>query len=423
MNLRGLDFEHNTDLAWLKPGEPRRMFMGGGSDAHGDLNYRRAGYFLGTDDANDTAIGKPRNLVFAGNPEGPVISHTAPQLVLDNTSTVSRGAGPSSSTTVPSSMVKLALPPPAIGGGLNTVLNGIEIRPHTQEQIIRALRKGQFSVTDGPAIRTAIDKNGNKQIDPDDVQMGDIYSLQKPLFIGSANPVGGQTVTFITEIVSTSEFGPILDVDLYVGVHPSTQRLGSKEPVEPRMYAPLIHGPQGGHAVDGHVSQVSYESHGRNYVRLKDNYWNGDFLDTLTWQQIPGDPLRYSLTLVTTLHLDNYEVGKGISADRFFVRAFAHTAGNALHDIPDRYAFSNPIWIVRQGLFNTGVGTIGAALAPLKAATISASRDPQGQVLITFTGTCQYSPKVGQPFNDLPEAKSPYRVPTTMKSGFFRARE
>ncbi len=27
MNLRGLDFEHNTDLAWLKPGEPRRIWI------------------------------------------------------------------------------------------------------------------------------------------------------------------------------------------------------------------------------------------------------------------------------------------------------------------------------------------------------------------------------------------------------------
>ena len=78
LNLRGLDFEHNTELTWLQPGEPRRMFMGGGSDAHGDLNYRRAGYFLGTDDSNDTAIGKPRNLVFVGNPEGPVIYHEDP---------------------------------------------------------------------------------------------------------------------------------------------------------------------------------------------------------------------------------------------------------------------------------------------------------------------------------------------------------
>src|SRR5262249_16196489 len=74
MNLRGLDFEHNKDLTWLKPGEPRRMFMGGGSDAHGDLNYRRAGYFLGTDDANDPAIGKPRKLVFVGDPQGQAIA-------------------------------------------------------------------------------------------------------------------------------------------------------------------------------------------------------------------------------------------------------------------------------------------------------------------------------------------------------------
>src|SRR5207237_1174820 len=80
MNLRGLEFENNRDLAWLPPGQPRRMFAGGGSDAHGDLNYRRAGYFLGATDATDTAIGKPRNLLFVGDPAGPQIGIGGPPI-------------------------------------------------------------------------------------------------------------------------------------------------------------------------------------------------------------------------------------------------------------------------------------------------------------------------------------------------------
>ena len=78
LNLLGLDFEGRPALSWLDANEPRRVLMGGGSDAHGDFNHRRAGYFLGTDDANDTAIGKPRNLVLAGNPEGPIIYDARP---------------------------------------------------------------------------------------------------------------------------------------------------------------------------------------------------------------------------------------------------------------------------------------------------------------------------------------------------------
>lgn len=483
MNLRGLDFEHNTDLTWLKPGEPRRMFMGGGSDAHGDLNYRRAGYFLGTDDANDTAIGKPRNLVFAGAPEGPVLHHLSPVVfestTLDTGSTTSTPTINSNLVSLIHSNVITAIQPNLVAavhsnlvttvrsnvltraqsdslalvhsnsvaslgadvvrstettpvgqvvapaspfgdiGKLPEFFETTDVRPHTQEQILRALRQGHFSVTDGPAIRTAIDKNGNNRIDPEDVQMGDIDSLQKPLL--QLPNSEGQTISFITEVVSTVEFGPIMNIDLYVGVHP-TPRVGRQAPVEPRMYSTLINGPQD-FSDDHHGSQSSYQSDGRNYVHLKNDYWNGDFLDKLTWKQVPGDPLRYTNTFITKLHLDYYQVGKGITADRFFVRAFAHTAGNSLQDIPDRYAYSNPIWIVRHDALapaNDG-GVIKALLS--EGATISASKDGQGRVVITFTGTCQYSPALGAPFTDLPSAESPYVVPTDKKAGFFRAKK
>src|SRR5262249_55637232 len=69
MNLRGLVPSETASISWLQAGEPRRLFFAGGSDAHGDLNYHRAGYMLGLEQIDDTAIGKPRNLVFAGAPE------------------------------------------------------------------------------------------------------------------------------------------------------------------------------------------------------------------------------------------------------------------------------------------------------------------------------------------------------------------
>ena len=94
---------------------------------------------------------------------------------------------------------------------------GLNVQPHTQEQVIRALRNGQFSVTDGPALRIAIDRNGNNQIDDDDIQIGGIYKFNKSVLSPIHGEADGQTVTLLTEIISTAEFGAIMDIDVYVG--------------------------------------------------------------------------------------------------------------------------------------------------------------------------------------------------------------
>ncbi|MHC1769651.1 MAG: hypothetical protein AB9869_36120 [Verrucomicrobiia bacterium] len=574
MNLRGLDFEQNADLVvprgWLQPGEPRRMFMAGGSDAHGDFNYRRAGYFLGTEDANDTAIGKPRNLVFAGAPEGPVIYHEDPKFEhpgagvepssvsgqertsvrLQSSAAPSRQppdsgrlpgdrkpgvtdpggvigpiedpildpgdlrppVNPPIDVTPPITdpVVDPGEPPPVfnppdVGGPIedpildpgdlrppvnppidvtppitDPVINpgepppvfnppdvggpiedpildpgdpppddppsnppslppevglGLDIRSHTQEQIIRALRKGRFCVTDGPAIRMAIDKNGNQQIDEGDVQMGDVYSFSK---LGS-NPGGPpQTVTLLTEVISTEEFGPLVDIDVYVGAQPAPRPGGSTVPVEPRMYAPLIHGP-GGFGDDAAISpQVSYVSQNRTYVRQKDRYWNGEFLgDNLTWNQTSGNALRYSHTLVTTLDLDRYQVGQGVSTDRFFVRAFAVTAGNHSLHIPNRYAFTNPIWILRTEPIlappgnepdpgtggGNGTGTPPPTGSdPITPPAVQAFRMADGTTVLIFDGTLQRTSNLREPFADVPAAASPFYMPIDGSSTFYRAR-
>lgn len=442
MNLRGMDFENNQDLAWLPRGEPRRMFMGGGSDAHGDLNYRRAGYFLGADDANDTAIGKPRNLVFVGPPEGPVIYSQG--IVVDDPAGPTGGSvspAPGSATTyvlagrrppftdLPDlpDLPDLEPQPPPSRPPIDDIINdlgGFKIRGHTQEQIVRALRGGQFCVTDGPIIRMVIDRNGNNQIDDDDVQMGSVYRLPE------SSPGTGDSLTLLTQVISTPEFGPVVDVDVYVGVHPSPNRPHPAEPVEPRVYAPLSHGP-GGFRDDAVANpQILYESNGRLYLRQKDRYWQGEFLgDNLTWNAVSGDALRYTHTLVTTLHLDKYEVGKGISARRFFVRAFAGTAsGSAPDHVSRRYAYSNPIWICRQEsllppLVDDGHSPPDAPVDPaLSVPTIHAALNAAGEVVIHFTGTCTFSPRLGEPFQDIPGAASPYVVPPDLRSGFFRAR-
>jgi hypothetical protein len=178
--LWGLDPDETASLDWLAPGEPRRFFFAGGSDAHGDLNYRRSGYFLGNSSISDTALGTPRNLVFAGEPEGETLR------------------GP---------------------GGVAT--------PHSQAQIVSALRSGHFSVTDGPAVRIAYDVNGNGVIDDEDVPMGGVATES------------GCSLTLLVEWLSTREFGPVETIDLKLGVAADEQHYGMvyqttrEEPVVP----------------------------------------------------------------------------------------------------------------------------------------------------------------------------------------------
>jgi len=159
LQLRGLDKARTSKLAWLPSNQPRRVLMAGGSDAHGDLNYRRKGFFLGSTDATDTAMGTPRNLVNVGAPNG-----------------------------IPTSG--------AAGSG----------QPVSQSQVIDGLRSGNFAVTDGPAVRVAIDLNDNGVIDASDTPMGGVRT----------QPTGPFKV--IVEWLSTPEFAPVQEVNLMLGV-------------------------------------------------------------------------------------------------------------------------------------------------------------------------------------------------------------
>ena len=159
LQLSGLDKARTASLTWLPSGEPRRIFAAGGSDAHGDFNYRREGYFFGTDKVSDTAIGKPRNLVHVGEAAGSVISTTA-------------GIG----------------------------------RPFSQGQVVDGLRSGNFAITDGPAVRVMVYVNKNGVIDATDVPMGGVHRHR----IDGAFQV-------IVEWKSSPEFAPVAEVDLLVG--------------------------------------------------------------------------------------------------------------------------------------------------------------------------------------------------------------
>lgn len=136
--------------------------MAGGSDAHGDFNYRRhgqpcSGQWCDTP-VGDTAIGKPRNLLLVGRPAG------------------------AADRTLP------------------------DVRRHTNRQVISSLQAGRFSVTDGPAVRIAVDRDRNGLIGEDDFQMGSTFHL-----------FPGEHVPVLVQWESTEEFGRVSEIDLYVG--------------------------------------------------------------------------------------------------------------------------------------------------------------------------------------------------------------
>ncbi|WP_158970866.1 hypothetical protein [Paraglaciecola sp. L3A3] len=158
MLMWGLDPAYTSNIDWLADGQPRRVFLAGGSDAHGDYNYRREGYFVGMQQVTDTTLGSPRNLIFAGPPEGKIIK--------------------------------------------NGEMTGT---PVSQIQIVNAFKQGNFIVTDGPIIRLAYDTNKNGKIDSSDKHMGAVVNANKCGF------------PLLIEWKSTKEFGPVRTIELSIG--------------------------------------------------------------------------------------------------------------------------------------------------------------------------------------------------------------
>src|SRR5262249_6216455 len=74
------------------------------------------------------------------------------------------------------------------------------------KEVIDVLRFGNFSVTDCPAIRIAIDRNRNGKPEESDFQVGSTLEFYPRAHI----PV-------LVEWISTSEFGPVSQIDVFVG--------------------------------------------------------------------------------------------------------------------------------------------------------------------------------------------------------------
>jgi hypothetical protein len=304
MSLWGIT-PSRTAAIGLAPGVYRKVYMAGGSDAHGDLNYRRNGRMKGVMYATDTRLGSPRNLTFVGS-DRPVV--------------VDDG-----------------------GSGIPTV---------GQTQIVDALRTGRFSVTDGPALRIAIDRNGNGQIDPADAQMGEDFTL-----------VGAASAPVLIEWKSTAEFGRVRELDLYVGA-----QAGSREGV---VYAPFEHGPPAGAGEPCVPSEGPIlDPEGNQYCPMNDDYVRDEQLryavptangygGTVRIDVDPADFKLFDLTCTTRLvpapvpdgeppqwmEIRNCRVDRTQVAPRLFVRAFAFTDDTIDSFATHRYAYTNPVYL------------------------------------------------------------------------------
>jgi hypothetical protein len=300
----GLDRTMTEDLPFLPAGAPRKVFMAGGSDAHGDFNYRRTGYMVGPDGTNNDALGAVRNLVLAA---------------------------------------------PGAGAAVR------------QNDLVDALAAGRFAVTDGPAIRIAIDRNENGVYDDGDLQMGDTVYLDASQLAH---------LPLLVEWESTGDFGAVDRIDLYVGVDNDDRTVGDRSG---RTYAPAGHGVRREQNEltqeqidDGEVADplaASCSSTGE--CRMQDGYW------LPAWdarQKLRIDPDTYvnpdTGAGVNGMHdmvrvdldLTQYHPSSG-TGRRFYVRAFAITkpansgCGGARDDDAhkrgrciQRYAFTNPVW-------------------------------------------------------------------------------
>ena len=288
---RGLDPAQTGALAWLPRGEPRKWFMAGGSDGHGDFNYRRYGrpcLDRWCDvPVTDTAIGNPRNLVsMARRQDLPPI--------LDTNALVPNVANAAN---------------PAPGGP----------RRHSNQQVIAALRAGNFSVTDGPALRIAIDRNRNGRIDPTDLAMGETFDF-----------FPGEHIPLLVEWLTTPEFGPITQIDLYVGNQDATF---ASEGVRP-------------------------PGRGAGYARDPSNVLRIDLADVFG-RPLPGQPAQIGRRGVARVFLGPAQFGLARADGALsYVRAVARTIDRSPADDLDicppqgtagsrcghRTAYSNPIW-------------------------------------------------------------------------------
>ncbi len=330
--LRGIMPSATAGIAWLPAGEPRRMFMAGGSDAHGDLNYHRSGYFRALTQTDDMAIGKPRNLVMAGAPDVLVLDGAKASIILGG-GAVAIGASKAPGGKVHGGHGGL--------GGLGGAGGGViaDVRAHSHAQVLSALTSGTFSVTDGPAVRIAIDKNGNGVIDDADAQMGSVIEMY-----------GDKTIPLVIEWESTPEWGDVQQIEIVIG---ALKTVGATYHA---VFAPVANGPRSSGTPSVAVSRTRPVGGGKTVNERADGYVEDPTGGLLRFTPLSMSGRRVVHIPISALSLADDKSPLGILPDRLFVRAFARSQRNDGHGhcTPDaksgaclfRYAFANPVWAI-----------------------------------------------------------------------------
>jgi hypothetical protein len=197
---------------------------------------------------------------------------------------------------------------------------------YSNSEVITAFRAGRFSVTDGPAIRIAVDKNRNGKIDDTDFPMGSTFTF-----------LPGEHIPLLVEWFSTPEFGPIEQIDVYVG--------NSKE-----TFAGAAHGSRALPALKDEHGGYTPDPSRVLQIKLADE--SGSFNRT----DVPGS-VRYHGVARIFIGPGQFRLADG-NGQLSYVRAFARTitdqqgqntgqcpeVGSAGSKCGDRFALSNPIW-------------------------------------------------------------------------------
>jgi hypothetical protein len=286
---KGVDLQQTASLEWLAKGEPRKWFAAGGSDSHGDWNYRRYGRPSISSrwsdvPVGDTAIGNPRNLVWMRATQR-LEPRVATEIGLEP------DAGP---------------------------------RRYANRTVIDGFREGRFSVTDGPAIRIAVDRNRNGRIDDSDFPMGSTFTF-----------FPGEHIPLLVEWQSTPEFGPIDRIDVYVG--------NSRE-----TYAPPGHGAR--HLQEDEVGGYTKDPSGVLSVSLADpvGRFNRENLPPgLAYQgtaQFFLGPAQFNLALADGALSYVRAVARTVTDAQAQTIGVCPEVGTAGSKCGDRFALSNPIW-------------------------------------------------------------------------------
>jgi len=300
---KGLDPEQTASIPWLERGTPRKWFMAGGSDAHGDFNFRREGRPACGGFSNigarwcdlkqtDTAIANPRNLV----------------------SMRPRAAGGVSPSTTAETL-------PSRDG----------LKRYANTHVIDALRTGNFSVSDGPIVRILVDANRNGIVEDTDFPMGSVVDFYP-----------GEYIPLLVEWISTPEFGPIDQVDVYIG--------NTRVTFAPEEHGPIIESPPffGNPKFGPYAGDPS----GALQVKLADDKDRFNRTDV-------DAKIRYHGVARIFVGPGQFQLAETDGA-LFYARAFAKTisayptdwfndrvckySGDAGNKCGDRFAYTNPVW-------------------------------------------------------------------------------